>query len=274
MTPETISKLIFINRQFYQTFAKEFDATRQRIQPGVARVLDLIPADARILDLGCGNGEVARELARRGFAGAYVGVDFSEGLITAARRELPERGDWRLEIRDLTLMDWDAGLEGPFDVVLAFAVLHHLPSPFHAEVLRKVCGLLTEPHPSTVVFPFPKPQGNTSAQDASDAPTPHPPISPSHFPLFIFSNWQFLHSPRWIARIQPWERVGLTAADLAPNDYLLDWRRGGEGLRYIHHFTRPELTTLAAETGFEVIEIFESDGAEGNLGLYQVWRPK
>ncbi|NJN44462.1 MAG: hypothetical protein HC806_06905 [Anaerolineae bacterium] len=71
MAPEVVEKLLDINRQFYQTFAEAFDATRQRVQPGVARVLGMIPPQARILDLGCGNGEVARELARRGFAGEY-----------------------------------------------------------------------------------------------------------------------------------------------------------------------------------------------------------
>ncbi len=101
--------------------------------------------------------------------------------------------------------------------------------------------------------------------------SPFPLFSPP--PLFIFSNWQFLNSPRWIARIQPWERVELTASDLDSHDYLLDWRRGGEGLRYVHHFSEAELAALAKETGFEVLETFVSDGAEGNLGLYQIWRP-
>jgi hypothetical protein len=31
--------------------------------------------------------------------------------------------------------------------------------------------------------------------------------------------------------------VGLSANDVDPGDYLLDWRSGGEGLRYIHHFS-------------------------------------
>jgi len=54
-------------------------------------------------------------------------------------------------------------------------------------------------------------------------------------------------------------------------DYLLDWRSGGEGLRYVHHFGEAELRELAATTGFQVKEVFYSDGETGNLGLYQVW---
>ena len=56
-----------------------------------------------------------------------------------------------------------------------------------------------------------------------------------------------------------------------PGDYLLDWRSGGQGLRYVHHFSREELGALAAAYGFEVVETFESDGEGGRLGLYGVW---
>ena len=56
-------------------------------------------------------------------------------------------------------------------------------------------------------------------------------------------------------------------------DYLLDWRRDGNGLRYVHHFNEEELAALASDSGFSVLETFNSDGESGNLGLYQVWRP-
>ncbi|HNB55227.1 MAG TPA: class I SAM-dependent methyltransferase, partial [Anaerolineales bacterium] len=139
MNQETITKLLSINHQFYQTFAADFDATRQRLQPGVERVLDLIPSNARILDLGCGNGELARELARREFAGDYVGVDFSEGLVARCQvsgvevsgeevsGEEVSGGRYQFRVADLTASDWEAGMEGTFDVVVAFAVFHHLP---------------------------------------------------------------------------------------------------------------------------------------------------
>ncbi|MGB9586464.1 MAG: class I SAM-dependent methyltransferase, partial [Anaerolineales bacterium] len=65
--------------------------------------------------------------------------------------------------------------------------------------------------------------------------------------------------------------VGIDPQDVEENDYLLDWREGGLGFRYVHHFTKEELKRLAEETGFEIIQSFYSDGKEGNLGLYQVW---
>lgn len=90
---------------------------------------------------------------------------------------------------------------------------------------------------------------------------------------FILSNWQFLNSEKLKRRIQPWSRAGLAVDDVDEGDYLLDWRSGGEGLRYAHHFSYEELTGLAAQVGMRVIDSFLSDGDGGNLGLYQVWSP-
>jgi len=69
-----------------------------------------------------------------------------------------------------------------------------------------------------------------------------------------------------------WSDAGLTEADVDAGDYLLDWRSGGTGLRYAHHFNENELATLAESSGFEIITTFYSDGKEGNLAIYQVWK--
>ena len=88
---------------------------------------------------------------------------------------------------------------------------------------------------------------------------------------FILSNWQFLNSDKLKSRIQPWDKVWINEVDLDEGDYLLDWRSGGDGLRYAHHFTVDELFGLAEQAEMRVIDSFLSDGDGGNLGLYQVW---
>ena len=60
--------------------------------------------------------------------------------------------------------------------------------------------------------------------------------------------------------------------DVDAHDYLLDWKRGGRGLRYVHHFDELELVELAKTSGFEIIETFYSDGENKRLSLYQIWR--
>jgi SAM-dependent methyltransferase len=237
MNRETAQKLISLNRQFYQTFAVQFSNDRKRLQPGVRRILERLPEKAAILDLGCGNGEFARSLAQSGHQGNYVGLDFSLELLEIARTGLEERGNFRFHLADLSMPDWDIDLlTTTFDCVIAFAVLHHLPgADLRRQVLAKVHSLLL-------------PGGK-----------------------FIHSEWQFLNSSRLRSRIQPWEAAGLTEDAVDPGDALMDWRHGGYGLRYVHHFSEPELASLAAETGYAIIETFRSDGDGGDLGLYQVW---
>lgn len=238
MRSDVIRNLIAINQQFYQTFAEEFSATRQRLQPGVQRLIETIPPETRILDLGCGNGELWQQLAAKGHHGAYTGLDFSQRLLEYARANNPTPQQARFLPTDLTTPSWDSPLSGPFDHIIAFAVLHHIPgNDLRERILRKVHHLI-------------QPAGR-----------------------FVLSNWQFLNSTRWRERIQPWEKAGLDPADLEPDDYLLDWRRGGTGYRYVHYFTEQEMEHLASETGFQILETFHSDGKEGNLGLYQIWKP-
>jgi trans-aconitate methyltransferase len=233
MQPETAQKLIELNRQFYQTFGAHFSATRQRIQPGVHQILSKLRGDEHLLDLGCGNGEIAHVLAQNHFHGTYTGLDFSAPLMNTANTT---QASFPIQFIEADLSaDWGLATE-PYDFICAFAVLHHIPSaPLRLAILQKTRSLLN-------------PAGR-----------------------FALSNWQFLHSAKLRERIQPWERAHLSAAEVDEGDALLDWRSGGEGLRYAHHYSQTELDALANATSFRVERCFLSDGKEGNLGLYQVW---
>lgn len=240
MDADTSQRLIDLNQQFYQTFAQPFSITRQRLQPGVRRLLETISIEASLLDLGCGNGELWRALAARGQRGAYLGVDFSAGLLQAAR-ELTTLSDNADQARffqaDLTRPDWAEAIAiSPVDAATAFAVMHHLPGvERRAQFLRQARGLIA-------------PQGR-----------------------LYFSNWQFLNSERLRARIQPWSAIGLAPEQVDTGDYLLDWRQGGYGLRYVHHFSEAELDELAQISDFRIRGSFYSDGEGGRLSIYQTW---
>ena len=239
MDSTTAERLLALNREFYTRFGDAFSATRKRIQPGVRRALELLKGDESILDLGCGNGELARELAKRGHRGAYLGVDFSLPLLREAEAQ-PETFSTKFMELDLTqtaAISGQLSVDGGWSLITAFAVLHHIPSrKLRLEILQTIRQLL-------------KPDG-----------------------FFIHSNWQFLNSERLKARIQPWEAASLSPSVVDAGDYLLDWRDGGSGLRYVHHFNEDELAKLAPAAGFEVIDTYYSDGETGDLGLYQVWK--
>ena len=133
---------------------------------------------------------------------------------------------------------WSASLSGPFDVIVAFAVLHHIPGDaLRLRLVRDMRALLAEDGWVAV------------------------------------SVWDFMASERLKSRVVPWDAIELREQDVDRGDYLLDWRRGGYGLRYVHHFSEDELAHLAAQGSFAVDRTFRSDGEGGRLGLYQVWRP-
>ena len=238
-----IKKLTDINQQFYQSCAVSFSQTRQRVQPGVRRVIStyLPPFDpSHLLDLGCGNGDLLPALAEAKFAGSYTGLDFSTGLLQESNFQ-SDQFTIQFHMADITQLGWSEQLaDKPFDLVLSYAVLHHIPA---REVRQR---LVTE------IRSILNPNG-----------------------YFIFSTWQFLRSPRLTRRIQPWVAVQINSSDVDEGDYLLDWRANeetGQALRYVHIFSQSELDELAADTGFTRVERFSSDGKEGNLSDYEIWK--
>lgn len=247
MENEIVARLLALNARFYADCSGSFSATRQRIQPGVERSLSgwvakhggfEASAGLRLLDLGCGNGNLAVWLESQGYLGWYTGVDQSKGLLEQVAA--PTDRYTCLE-GDLTKPDWLEGLPAhPFDLVTCYAVLHHIPGEYlRLRLLREIKRLLA-------------PNGGLS-----------------------LSCWQIDHSPRLLKRIQAWEKVGLTPADVEAGDVLMDWRADdeypGEALRYVHTFNEMELAHLAAKSSFQLDSSWLSDGKEGNLGLYQLW---
>jgi len=246
MREETTARLLHLNKQFYQNFAQHFAETRRRLQPGVIRILDQLPPQMSVLDLGCGNGELALGLAKHGHSGIYLGLDASGVLLSIACQKC-EHPQARFQLAYLADPAWVETLPAPpqgeikrsYDRILAFAVLHHLPgSSLRLDLVGQVHNLLAD-----------------NGQ-------------------FILSNWNFMASPRLQARVVPWEAIGLSQEEVEPGDYLLDWRRGGIGLRYVHHFNEEELQNLATKAGYQIVETFYSDGEGGGLGLYQVWEKR
>lgn len=235
MNSATVERLLEINREFYNRFGDSFSATRQRLQPGVKKILETIQGDDSVLDLGCGNGHFLRELIRRGHLAPLLGADFSLPLLRDAE-STPGVLFREVDLAKLSVNSGQLLITDNWSLITSFATLHHIPSTeMRLDILRTVRKLLRE--------------------DGK----------------FILSNWQFLNSEKLRSRIQSWNKVGINEADLDEGDYLLDWRSGGEGLRYAHHFSAEELLGLAEQAGMRVIDSFSSDGDGGNLGLYQVW---
>lgn len=77
----------------------------------------------KVLDLGCGTGDLAKKLCDIG--GDVIGADKSQNMITQASMKYPEI---KFVVRDVT----DLGYKNEFDVVFSNAALHWVKQPKQA----------------------------------------------------------------------------------------------------------------------------------------------
>lgn len=88
-------------------------------------LLDALPDPCRsVLDVGCGDGDLAAELADR--AAHVLAVDVDEGCVERATARFAGREN--VEVRALDVMTADLP-PGSFDAVVSVAVVHHLGWP-------------------------------------------------------------------------------------------------------------------------------------------------
>ena len=188
MDDATRQQLSDINRTFYSTVAAEFDRSRAQPWAGWQPLLPhlaALPPEPRVLDIGCGNGRFGHFLTQHLGAMRYTGVDYSPEMLQITRKRLP---DAQLLARDLVS---EAPPAGPFDLVVCFGFLHHIPGA--AQRLELVRALADRPSP---------PGG-----------------------LLTFVTWRFADFRALSASVSsPGRRNWLTW--WSRHDYLLDWRRG------------------------------------------------
>ena len=126
-------------RRFFERAAARYDARflrerwprNQEVKAGlVAAALGGALDGGRVLELGCGTGQIAALLLERHPSMRYVGVDLSPSMLAPARARLARFGDRaRLEEATATALPLDSG-----SVSAAFGVdvLHHLAEPVAA----------------------------------------------------------------------------------------------------------------------------------------------
>ena len=120
---DSTTQLVLQTIDAYERSAKEcvarWNKRRRRRPPLLAEWLTHLPADARLLDLGCGGGKDADDLDRLGYR--VVGVDRTSALLLAGRRRYRSLPLVRADFRSLPFQ------AASFDGVWAAASLMHLP---------------------------------------------------------------------------------------------------------------------------------------------------
>ena len=123
----------------YDKIADQFSALRTTLQPVEVRYLDLILGPLKpgstVLDLGCGTGRpIAAHVSSRGHQ--VLGVDASERMLAIAKKNLPGH---RWVHADMESVE----LSGPFDAIICWDSLFHLPRANYSVVLRNAYRWLT-----------------------------------------------------------------------------------------------------------------------------------
>lgn len=119
----------FYDGRFYARVVDPFVSGLHRI------VGDQIEPGARVLDVGCGTGNLASRLARS--AVEVVGVELSPVMAAYARRRLADQTNVSILEGDVTEALADKP-DGYFDVATMVLVLHEMPADTRGPVLREV----------------------------------------------------------------------------------------------------------------------------------------
>ncbi|MBD3296016.1 MAG: methyltransferase domain-containing protein [Candidatus Omnitrophica bacterium] len=119
-------------REHFEREAPDYDALipllvpyyRENIDTMVSAVLKEPDSDIKVLDLGCGTGNVSLRV-KKGFPGAEITcVDVSGKMLEEAMKKLS--GFSGIEYQESDVRDFD--LSGRYDAVLAQLALHHISS--------------------------------------------------------------------------------------------------------------------------------------------------
>jgi SAM-dependent methyltransferase len=116
------------HRLFFDLWSRVYDApgvqrlTYRPVQDAVVRAL-LPDPPARILDVGCGTGRLARRLSRELGRSFVAGCDFSEGMLRQARFGAPHLALAQGDAQRLPFAD------ASFDAVVSTEAFHWFPDP-------------------------------------------------------------------------------------------------------------------------------------------------
>lgn len=111
----------------------------------IMRVAQIVRARAlegskkNVLDIGCGSGVLAVELADIKTI-EYIGIDINEGFIKRARERLNSHHNFTFFVEDIAR--YCPNLK--FDIIILCGTYHHIPDEHKAVVLRRVASVLAE----------------------------------------------------------------------------------------------------------------------------------
>ena len=127
-TTRIVAPTIKVYEEGAQTFLNRWTARRKRSSALQKEWVAGLPRGASVLDLGCGGGQDAQVLRRKGYR--VVGMDLTAAFLRVAREAVPSLPLVRADMRELPFR------VASFDGIWAAASLIHLPKADATRVLK------------------------------------------------------------------------------------------------------------------------------------------
>jgi SAM-dependent methyltransferase len=125
-------------RHFHDGSKAHFDETAVFYRKLLAPALTTVPVEARILDIGCGQGLLVNALGSLGFKNVQ-GIDVSEQQV-----EVAQKFGLACHVVDMDYVSKLGNAEpGTFDLIFMMDVLEHLAKAEQLETLASISKLLT-----------------------------------------------------------------------------------------------------------------------------------
>lgn len=125
---------------------------RSTLRVRFAELVGTLPADASVLELGCGPGLLAECILERcSNVTRYTLLDFSEPMLSMSRARLERFPFARFVNRDFKFEGWNAGLELPYSAVVAMQSVHEVRHKRHVPRLYQDVRQLLRPGGSLMV---------------------------------------------------------------------------------------------------------------------------
>lgn len=121
----------------YNAIADRYLAERRRDSADVrllGELIDKLPANARVLDAGCGAGVPISQILSERYR--VTGVDFSEAQIELAKKNVPGAA---FLCEDMTRLDFP---EDTFDAITSYYAIIHIPRQEHPTLLANFYRML------------------------------------------------------------------------------------------------------------------------------------
>ncbi len=247
MRDSTILHLNRLTHSLYQAENRSFNATRLQYWQGWKSCTPFFPnkAQLKILDLGCGNGRFAR-FSRENTPSTteieYWGIDNNQELLSHAIEQTSHLEKLTSSWKKIDLVEElvteklsDQLPKNYFDLILAFGILHHIPSlNLRQKFMTSIGEWCNKPGVCIVTF------------------------------------WQFGNEERFTSKQLNPSHFGIDPAELEPGDMLLPWGQNNQNARYCHASTKEEQQELIRTINLPVLSTFAADGKTGTLNQYYV----